>query len=39
VGNHGGRTTEDIERDGFGQSLRVTLPPLTTIVFKWSGKA
>jgi 1,4-alpha-glucan branching enzyme len=35
LGNDGGRVTEDIERDGFGQSLGVTLPPLTTVIFKW----
>ncbi|MDO8545312.1 MAG: 1,4-alpha-glucan branching protein GlgB [Opitutaceae bacterium] len=37
LGNDGGRNTEDIERDGFSQSLRVTLPPLTTTIFKWTG--
>jgi 1,4-alpha-glucan branching enzyme len=37
LGNDGGRSTEDIERDGFSQSMLVTLPPLTTTVFKWSG--
>jgi 1,4-alpha-glucan branching enzyme len=37
LGNDGGRNTEDVERDGFSQSLVVTLPPLTTTVFKWSG--
>ncbi len=37
VGNDGGRTTEDIARDGFGQALRVTLPPLSAFVFKWTG--
>ena len=35
-GNDGGRDTEDIERDGFGQSLPITLPPLSTFVFKWT---
>jgi 1,4-alpha-glucan branching enzyme len=35
VGNDGGRTTEDIPRDGFAQSINVKLPPLTTVIFKW----
>ena len=38
-GNDGGRQTEDVERDGFSQSLVVTLPPLSTFVFKWSEVA
>ena len=37
LGNNGGRNTEDVERDGFSQSMVVTLPPLTTTVFKWSS--
>ncbi len=37
LGNDGGRNTEDIERDGFSQSILVTLPPLSAFVFKWSG--
>jgi 1,4-alpha-glucan branching enzyme len=37
LGNDGGRNTEDVERDGFSQSIRVALPPLTTTIFKWSG--
>ncbi len=37
LGNDGGRNTEDIERDGFSQSIRVMLPPLTSVIFKWSG--
>src|SRR5204863_2848339 len=37
LGNDGGRTAEEIERDGFGQSINVTVPPLTTVIFKWSG--
>jgi 1,4-alpha-glucan branching enzyme len=35
VGNDGGRTAEAVERDGFSQSINVTLPPLTTVIFKW----
>jgi len=37
LGNDGGRNTEDVERDGFSHSIKVTLPPLTTFLFKWSG--
>ena len=35
-GNEGGRTAEDIPYDGFKHSLALTLPPLTTLIFKWS---
>jgi 1,4-alpha-glucan branching enzyme len=38
LGNHGGRLAEEISRDGFSQSLLVTLPPLTVFVFKWSAE-
>jgi len=37
VGNDGGRNTEDVPRDGFSQSINVTLPPNTTFIFKWSA--
>jgi 1,4-alpha-glucan branching enzyme len=37
LGNDGGRNAEDIERDGFAQSIKVTLPPHSVFVFKWSG--
>ena len=37
AGNDGGRQTENVERDGFAQSLVLKLPPLTAFVFKWSG--
>ncbi len=37
VGNDGGRNTEDVPRDGFSQSINVTLPPHTTFIFKWSA--
>ena len=30
--------TEDVERDGFSQSLKLTLPPLTTFVLKWQAE-
>ncbi len=36
VGNDGGRNSEEVPRDGFGQSILVTLPPHTTVIFKWS---
>ena len=31
-----GRSAEEVPRDGYTQSIDVTLPPLTTLVFKWS---
>ena len=37
VGNDGGRAVEDIPHDGFSQSIRVTLPPLSAFVFKWNS--
>jgi 1,4-alpha-glucan branching enzyme len=37
LGNDGGRNTENVERDGFAQSIKVTLPPLSAFVFKWNG--
>ncbi|MFA5263382.1 MAG: 1,4-alpha-glucan branching protein GlgB [Opitutaceae bacterium] len=37
VGNEGGRVAQDIPCNGFGQSLLLTLPPLSTIFFKWSA--
>ncbi len=36
LGNAGERTTEEVPRDGFGQSLELTLPPFTTLIFKWA---
>ena len=39
VGNYGGRPSEEEERDGFAQSLSLTLPGLTTLVFKWTPEA
>ena len=38
LGNDGGRGAEDIPRDGFAQSIRVTLPPLSAFVFKWTAE-
>jgi len=37
LGNHGGRATSDVARDGYTQSIELTLPPLTTLVFKWTA--
>ncbi len=37
LGNDGGRMTEDVASDGFEQSLLLTLPPLSTTIFKWTA--
>jgi 1,4-alpha-glucan branching enzyme len=37
LGNDGGRATEDLPADGYSQSLLVTLPPLTTTIFRWTA--
>ncbi len=37
LGNDGGRTAEDVPADGFSQSILVTLPPLSTLLFKWQS--
>ena len=37
LGNGGGRATEPVPADGAPQSLRLTLPPLSTTIFKWVG--
>jgi 1,4-alpha-glucan branching enzyme len=37
LGNDGARTAEDIPGDGFSQSLNLTLPPLSTLIFKWQA--
>ena len=36
LGNEGARHTEDVAHDGYAQSLLLTLPPTTTLIFKWS---
>jgi 1,4-alpha-glucan branching enzyme len=36
LGNDGGRSTNEEGRDGYTQSIDVTLPPLTTLIFKWT---
>ena len=35
-GNHGGRDSEAVAHDGCDQSLVITLPGLTTLVFQWT---
>ncbi len=37
LGNEGGRTASEIPRDGYSQSIEVTLPPLTTVIFRWTA--
>jgi 1,4-alpha-glucan branching enzyme len=37
LGNGGGVNTEDGPVDGHSQSLRLTLPPLSTTIFEWSA--
>ncbi len=37
VGNDGGRLTEDVPADGCSQSIVLTLPALTTTIFKWTA--
>ena len=38
-GNHGGRQSSTALADGYEQSLSLTLPGLSTLVFKWTAKA
>ena len=38
LGNVGGVTTTDVEADGHSQSLVLTLPPLSTTIFKWTAE-
>jgi 1,4-alpha-glucan branching enzyme len=37
-GNHGGKQSSTTLADGYENSLQLTLPGLTTLVFKWSAK-
>jgi 1,4-alpha-glucan branching enzyme len=39
LGNDGGRASDEEPRDGYTQSINLTLPPLTTLVFKWTSGA
>ncbi len=38
LGNAGEVHTEEIEADGLAQSLCLTLPPLSTTIFKWTAE-
>ena len=38
LGNDGGRVSEDVPADGFAQSLNLTLPPVSTLIFKWTAQ-
>jgi 1,4-alpha-glucan branching enzyme len=38
LGNDGGRATENVAADGHEQSIRLTLPPLSTAIFKWTAE-
>jgi len=38
LGNDGGMSAVDEARDGYTQSIELTLPPLTTLIFKWTAK-
>jgi 1,4-alpha-glucan branching enzyme len=35
LGNEGGRSSDDVPRDGYTQSIELTLPPLTTLILRW----
>jgi 1,4-alpha-glucan branching enzyme len=36
AGNEGGRMAEEIPCNGYSYSLNLTIPPLTTLMFKWT---
>ena len=38
VGNEGGRLADDIACDGFPHSLLLKIPPLSTLMFKWTAE-
>ena len=38
LGNNGGRATDDVPWGGYSQSLDLTLPPLSTTIFKWTAE-
>ncbi len=38
LGNEGGRSTEAVPHDHQSQSLLLTLPPLSTTIFKWTAE-
>jgi len=37
LGNDGGREAEDVPCDGFSHSINLRVPPLTTMIFKWTA--
>jgi 1,4-alpha-glucan branching enzyme len=37
-GNHGGKQSATVPADGYDNSLSLTLPGLSTLVFKWTAK-
>ncbi len=37
-GNHGGRQATTAQADGYEQSVSLTLPGLTTLIFRWQAK-
>ncbi|HEY0944895.1 MAG TPA: 1,4-alpha-glucan branching protein GlgB [Opitutaceae bacterium] len=38
LGNDGGKATEDVSADNYSQSLLLTLPPMSTTIFKWTAE-
>jgi 1,4-alpha-glucan branching enzyme len=38
LGNNGGVHTDDIGADGMSQSLRLTLPPMSTTILRWRAE-
>ena len=38
VGNEGGRHTEAVPCNGFEHSINLTIPPLSTLMFKWTAE-
>jgi 1,4-alpha-glucan branching enzyme len=38
AGNEGGRLAEEVPCNGFTHSINLTIPPLTTLIFKWSAE-
>jgi 1,4-alpha-glucan branching enzyme len=39
LGNEGGRHSEETPADGYNQSIEITLPPTSTLVFKWTAES
>ncbi len=38
LGNAGGRAAEEVACDGYSQSVDLMLPPLTTLILKWTAE-